>query len=138
MSQPFEISRGPSLRKNRRLGLGLEGCELFLRADLFRNHIAAAFINFVRPRIAFRANHFGNATVEKDDRAIILDRDSSSPGPPNQIPKIFPPGNSPGHAVVVRAVDSLDEPEASHVYIFPFSRVIEGHRIGMSGIEPAD
>jgi hypothetical protein len=35
-------------------------------------------------------------------------------------------------------MDSMNEPEALYVDVFPLSWIVEGHGIGVSGIEPAD
>src|SRR5271168_2579225 len=99
---------------------------------LFGERLAASFANFVSPCVALRGDDLVEAAIDELDRAIVLNRDSYAAGFANHIPEILSARNSASHAVTVRAVNSPDEPQAFHIYVLPFSRIIKRHRIGMS------
>ena len=116
----------------------LDGGELFLLTYLFCNHLAFTFVYRVSVRVVLRAEDLVKSAVDELDSTVVFNGDSDAAGFPDHIPEVFSPGDSSRLAVVVGAVYSSYEPETSYVGVLPFSWVIKRHRIGMSGIEPAD
>ena len=66
-------------------------------------------------------------SVYKLDGAIVLNRDAYPSRFANQLPEVLSPRDTPRHAVVMRAMDALEKSQPSHIYVLPFSWVIEGH-----------
>ena len=112
-------------------------CLFFLRY-LFCNHFASASVNAVSPRMLLRTVNFVEPIVQERNRAVIFNRDSQAPDPLNHVPELFSPRNSSRFTVVVRTVYSPYQSQSSHIYVLPFSRIVERHRIGMPGLKPAN
>lgn len=117
---------------------GFDWGELFLLAYLFHNHFTAMFVDSVGPRARLRTDNLVESAIDELYRAVVLNRDSDATDLLNHASEVLSARDSSGHAVVVGAVYSVYQPQTSHVYVLPFSRVVEGHRIGMPGIKPTD
>jgi len=103
-----------------------------------RNDSTAVLVHLVGFRVFLRRDHFVQPAVYELDCTVVFDGD---PGPayfPNHVPEMLSSWNPSRPAVVVRAMDSLYQAQASYIYVFPFPWVIKSQRVRVSRIKPAD
>jgi len=106
--------------------------------DLFGDDPAAYSKNTVRSGVPIRTDHAVETIIDEFDRTVIFDGDSDAARRLNQISEGSSSRKVAGATAVVRAMYSFDETEPGDVDVFPTKRIVEGHGIGVAGIEPAN